>query len=311
MRSSTLSKVLRHGFVGSLGIGLLLGGLSPAAKAQVAKPGTDYLITPRGGATYNFDFSGIKVPISFSGLPIGSPTSTPPDGGYTAIGNILGVADTVVNRDSTVVNSGDTTPIEIIGLSLVSDGPVNIPGLGSSDIFVGLQKYYSGSGATSTGTMTIFDANNVKTWDSNFSVNAFAFIAPAGTLIPSGTDFVKKTIQSITAAPLPDLFDCPTAAIPTLHCYLFSKSNFKAFGEPWSPTPNGGQILGKNLKGPDSDQDFYLTEAVIHDAGDGTIHKVTPTPGPLPVLGAPFAFASVRRLKKMSSDLKGSRLGQE
>jgi hypothetical protein len=297
MALSTSTKVLRQTLVCSLGFGLIWGALTPAAKATVANAGTDYLITPPGGAAYTFNdpFPGAgSIRLVFKGLPIGTPTTTPPDGGTGVIGNTVGVADTVVNRLMSIPNSGDTTPIEIIGLSLQSVAPVKILGM-DYDVFAGLQKYYPtslGGGTPSTGTMTISgNSTNGGTWNSNFDVYGVGVFAPAGTLIPTGTDYVKSLIQN-----------CDTAT--QYECLPFFKSSFTATAEPWEPSPTHGQIGGPNLV-PGGAEDFYLIGPAHHvTASDpDTYHDVHPTPGPLPILGAPFAFASVRRMKRMSAAL--------
>lgn len=107
-----------------------------AAVAFVPKPanafvpinrGTDYVVTPIGGA--KIFFNG-KLE-SFTGLPIGTPTATSPDGGYS------GSADTVINQLSDVSVAGNSTPLEIVGLSLRGTNP---------NLYVGLQKYLPGGG---------------------------------------------------------------------------------------------------------------------------------------------------------------------
>lgn len=288
-------KILANNLIGSIGIGLALCSLSPAAEAFTVNRGTDYLVTPSNGAVFTFvnPFPGAgSVTINFQGLPIGTPTATPPDGGFT------GVADTVVNRNNDVTSSGGITPIEIVGLSLKSVNPVLISG-SKYDVFAGLQKYYPlglGGGTLSTGTMTIRgnDSVSAKTWDSQFSIAGVAVLAPEGTLVPTGTDYVKRLIEA-----------CPGSSY---QCILFEKGIFTAFNEPWSETPGAGQFMGVNLVEPGLPQNFYLTAPVFHDAGDGTIHEVIPTPGPLAILGAPAVLASMGRIKKLSSRVKAKKI---
>jgi hypothetical protein len=283
MERHELSQKIGQTLLGSLSVGIALCGLSPSAKALTVNRGTDYLITPSGGAVFNFVDPSLgpnPFPVTFKGLPIGTPTDTPPNGGF------LGQADTVVNRVSTVTPDadGEVTAIEIVGLSLQSVSPVN-----GFDVFAGLQKYYPiglGGGTLSTGSMTIFDSGlpNGKKWNSTFNIFGVAIIAPTGTLTPTGTDFVKGLIEG-----------CPGASY---QCLLFDKGPFVATSEPWSETASLGQFEGENLVQPWLEQNFFLTGTVIHDAGDGTIHTVTPVPGPLPVLGIGAAFSFSRRLRK-------------
>jgi hypothetical protein len=276
-----LSKTLGHTLLGSLGLGIALCGLSPSAKAVIVNRGTDYVITPSGGAVFNFVNPPIgpnPLTVSFKGLAIGTPTDTAPNGG------LLGFADTVVNRylDVNATPAGGTTPLEIVGLSLQSVYPVS-----GFDVFAGLQKYrYPGDPTKlSTGSMTIRDTGglNGKTWDSDFRIFGVAIIAPTGTLIPTGTDFVKGLIEG-----------CPNASY---QCLDFDKGPFVATSEPWSETASLGQLQGENLVQPGLEQNFYMTGPVIHDAGDGTIHTVHPVPGPLPILGLGAALSTSRRLK--------------
>jgi len=215
MKFSTLPKAVSHSLIGSVGIGIALCGLTPSAEAVTVNRGTDYVVTPSGGALFNFvdPFPGIGVvTVSFQGLPIGTPTTTPPDGGD------LGSADTVINRlqDVDATATGGTTPLEIVGLSLRSVAPVNIGGT-NYDVFAGLQRYLPGNGTLSTGSMTIRDTGGVngKTWDSSFTINGVAILATAGTLTPTGTDFVKGLIGG-----------CPSAT--TYTCIIFSKGPFEA-----------------------------------------------------------------------------------
>jgi len=277
-----LSKTLGHTLLGSLGLGIALCGLSPSAKAVIVNRGTDYVITPSGGAFFVFNDPAIgpnPLSVSFKGLAIGTPTLTAPNGG------LLGFADTVVNRylDVNATPEGGTTPLEIVGLSLQSVEPVY--GL---DVFAGLQKYrYPGNPTKkSIGSMTIRDKGKEggKSWDSTFKIFGVAIIAPTGTLTPTGTDFVKGLIEG-----------CPNASY---QCLDFEKGDFIATSEPWSETANLGQFQGENLVQLELEQNFYMTAPVIHDAGDGTIHTVHPVPGPLPILGIGAAFSFSRRLRK-------------
>lgn len=305
----------------------------PSAKA-VVNPGTDYLITPPGGATYNFPLpGGGTIPLSFGGLPIGTPTPngpTPPN----PDGGVNGWADTVVNRTSSVdptggpilnpitglIEQGGVTPIEIVGLSLKGDTPIGIPvGLpgvtpGTYDMYAGLEKYYgntSGSGTPSTGTMFIRDnGGSGKTWDSLFAINAVSFGVPIGsTLNTASPDFVRSVLQAITT-PLPgpnNPYDC-SATIEgityDLLCLKYTKPNFLAKNLPWSDTPIAGQLLGDNLV-DSSPSNFYITSRVPHEAPDAThIVDPVPVPSPLAVLGAPAALSSIGRIRKLSSILK-------
>jgi hypothetical protein len=86
-------------------------------------------------------------------------------------------------------------------------------------------------------------------------------------------------------------------------CLRFVKENFIAEREPWSADPVGG-LEGENLVpyelSPNNyaENNFFLTGLVKHDAGDGTIHVVTPAvPGPLPIFGATAAYSFARRLR--------------
>lgn len=277
-----LSKTLGHTLLGSLGLGIALCGLSQSAKAVIVNRGTDYVITPSGGAVYNFVdplLGPNPLTVSFKGLAIGTPTDTAPNGG------LLGFADTVVNRylDVNATPGGETTPLEIVGLSLQSVNPVH-----GFDVFAGLQKYrYPGDPTKkTTGSMTIRDTGGPdgKSWDSKFKIFGVAIIAPTGTLIPTGTDFVKGLIEG-----------CPNASY---QCLDFEKGDFIATSEPWSETANLGQVQGENLVQLGLKQNFYMTAEVIHDAGDGTIHTIKPVPGPLPILSIGVAFSFSRRLRK-------------
>lgn len=287
MKSFSPPNLLSRSLIGAVGLGVALLGLPQSAKAFTVNRGTDYVVTPSEGAVFNFvdPLPGAgTVTVKFGGLAIGTPTATPPDGSY------LGIADTVINRLGNVdaTPTGGTTLLEIVGLSLQSVAPVTIGGA-KYDVFAGLQKYFSIDddndpatpdipGKSSTGTMTIRDTGgaNGKTWDSSFTINGVAIVAAAGTLIPTGTDYVKGLIQGCTTA-------------KNYQCLLFSKGPFEATNEPWT---SSGEDEGANLVQPGLKQNFFIskTQPVIHDAGDGTIHTVVSVPEPLTILGSLTAF---------------------
>lgn len=335
MKLSLIPKVLGHGLLGSLGVGILLGAPSAQA-AGIVNAGTDYLLTPPGGAHYTFPLpGGGTLPVNFGGFPIGTPSPngpTPPnpDGGF------LGLADTVVNRTADVdpmggpvlnpikgiVEIGGVTPIEIIGLSLKDDVPITIPsGIGVTPgtytFFAGLEKYYnntSGSGTPSTGEMFIRDTGGPggKTWDSLFTINAISFGLPVGSLLDTtAPDFVRSTLQAIKTPKPPgtDPYDCVaevSGITYNLVCISFVKPGFEAQDEPWTATPLGHQLLGENLVPPYGPSHFYLADQVRHVAPDAKhiVDPFVPAPAPLPVLGLSAAFASLGRMKKLSSVLK-------
>jgi len=138
MKLASIFKTAKHGLSGSLGLGLALAVLPLSAKAQVY-PGTDYLITPSGGARFFYPLpGGGLLPLSFGGLPIGIPTpngalftpTAPPTGGLASSptppnpnGSYSGFADTVVNRLADVNPTAPNTlnPIK----STHPDCPVN------------------------------------------------------------------------------------------------------------------------------------------------------------------------------------------
>ena len=251
MQSCSPPNLLSRSLIGAVGLGVALLGLPQSAKAFTVNRGTDYLVTPSEGTVYNFvdPLPGAgTVTVNFKGL---------------AIGTGIPEADTVVNRlqDVDATAAGGTTPIEVVDLSLQSVAPVTINGT-NYDVFVGLQKYLNGT--TSTGSMTIRDTGgaNGKTWDSSFTINAVAIVAVAGTLTPTGTDYIKGLIQG-----------CPTAT--SFQCLPFGKGPFLANNEPWTnfgsyfnPTPFGevGHTYDKNT------------------------HTVIAVPEPLTILGSLTAF---------------------
>ena len=288
MASFSSSSLLSRSLIGAVGLGVALLGLPQSAKAFTVNRGTDYLHTPSGGAEFTFDLGGgTLAPVTFGGLAIGTPTATPPDGGFS------GIADTVVNRLQDVdATAGGITSLEIVGLSLQSVAPVTIGGA-NYDVFAGLQKYYNGT--TSTGSMTIRDTGgaNGKTWDSSFTINGVAIVAAAGTLTPTGTDYVKGLIQGCTTA-------------TNYQCLLFTKGPFEATNEPWT---SSGEDQGANLVQPGLKQNFFIssTQLVNHDAGGGVFHNVVAVPEPLTILGslAALGFGTVfekKRGKKSKKD---------
>jgi hypothetical protein len=342
MKSSLSTRVYGQGLLGSFlllmhlakrssrarslttfGFGVILAGFSAApAQALVANSGTDYLLTPTGGAKFVFDpppaGEGDTFVMPYSGLPIlTTPSNGAPNGGFS------GLADTVVNRKESVTASpAGVTEIEVVGLSLFAKN-VSLPSPfgGPYDTVAGLQKYYgntAGGGPTSVGTMTIRGdlAGNPTTWDSIFTVKAIAFFSAPGTLgLPTNPyahpathlpDLVRNIIGGIiTARPVDTSmpYACQSGFIIG-QCLLFDKT-FLASNEPWQTTPIPGQLLGDNLviEPPNLtplNQNFFISDQVQHDAGDGTIHTVDPAivPGPLPILGLGASFSFSRRLRK-------------
>lgn len=329
-----IPKVLGHGLLGSIGFGIVLGGLTPSAQAGSVSAGYDYLVTPYHppGSEYSFNVPGVgSIPIEFTGLPIGTPNGSA--GGYSALplpnGAIIpgtqGLADTVVIRKNAIPNTsapgtlnsiksfiagsnvyqtGGETPIEITGLSLKSINPVVIPsGLpiaidpGTYDVYVGLQKNYGGlgGGSTSDGKMFIGDDGINKTWDSQFTIKAMAFLLPVGT-DSSASDFVKGVLQGITTPLVENVpYTCTSADPLSLvkGCYGFTVNDFIATDEPWNDSPQYGDLVGQLSPDPG---DFFLVGTVEHQAPNH--FHIVRTPGPLPLLGASTAYAFSRRLRK-------------
>jgi hypothetical protein len=335
---------------------------TPIGGAKYLPPGS-----PPGTDPIDFTGFAIKYPTPnplynptanpITGIGLGSKG---PDGGTTPIPNsaILGVADTVINRTNpsidlslTTLNPitglmemGGVTPIEIVGLSLKSDKLFALgPTYGSRTLFAGLEKYYGTKPdpvpptppyvpptgqRSSTGTMFIRgDAGVGGTWDSIFTIHAFAFGLPTGSLLDTTVnDFVRTTLEGMIT-PL-DISGNPYACQSNvggmtfdLVCLPFTKENFIVKDKGWSATlpPGADTLVGPNLvpvDDPDSTdpnqflrQDFFLTDRNIpHDAGDGSVHNVSidrrdlTVPGPLPILGASTAYAFARRLRKRCRD---------
>jgi len=301
----------------TFGFGVILAGFSAApAQALVANSGTDYLTTPTGGAKFVFDpppVGGDTFVMPYSGLPILTPTPNgSPNGGYS------GLADTVVNRkqSATATPAGMVTEIEVVGLSLFAKNvSLPFPFGGTYDTVAGLQKYYSKSGSKSEGTMTIRGDldGNPTTWDSIFTVKAIAFFSAPGSLgLPidpyadpatHSPDLVRTIIGDImTEMPVDPVeksmpYACMSGTIDGT-CLLFDKI-FIANNIKWQTTPRPSQLLGENLVSSLA-QNFFISDQVPHDAGDGTIHTVDPAsaPGPLPILGLGAAFSFSRRLRR-------------
>ena len=233
------------------------------------------------------------------GLPIGTLTSTPPTGGT------LGKADTVVIRLDDVTTSGGITNIEVVGLSLQSEASANIPGLpwsatDSTDIFVGLQKYYTGTGTCgsancpSPGTIKMYEDSGALKFDASFTIRDVVILAKAGSLLPTGTDYVKDLIDACSHVPSP--------------AYLCVPDTFTigVTGARWQSSPGKDFLLGDNLKNPGVATNFFLSDLTQLKSTStnpttglpNKIHGVVPTPAPLPFLGASTAYAFARRLRK-------------
>jgi hypothetical protein len=252
--------LLSRSLIGAVGLGVALLGLPQSAKAVSVFAGTDYVITPEAGAEINLPVFGL---VKFEGLPINT--------------GVSGQADTIINRTENVPETGGTTPLEIVGLSLRK---LNV---GNFDLFAGLQSYRGGT--ASTGSMTISHENldtdaTQGTWDSSFTINGTVVVVPKGTLNSNGqVDFVKTLVAG-----------CGTLGY--YQCVDFTKGPFSAFDEPWTHEPLIGQITGPNLVGTDP-TNFYLTGAVDHVSPDGGIHQIIPVPwetDALAVIGSTVLF---------------------
>jgi hypothetical protein len=208
MKSTIFTRVYTKCLLGSLGLGALMT-LTPSAQAFNVNKGTDYLRTPAGGSQFTVPLPGggsITFPVI--GLPIGNFPATSPAGGYS------GFADTIVNRLDNVTFDGGITNINVVGLSLKSNGPVNIPGAGLFDIFIGLNPL-----TMSTGTIKIFETP--RTFNADFKIEEKYVVVPAGTLIPVGDEFIKGLIAGCGVGAA---YQCGTS------------TTFLRGSGPWQPT---------------------------------------------------------------------------
>jgi hypothetical protein len=285
MKISILRESLMHGLFGPLALGVALA-LTPAVKAVTVNKGTDYLRTPTG-SQFTANVPGVgNITFPVVGLPIGTPVFRVPivDGGYS------GWADTVVNRLDDVKTSdlppSNKTNVNIVGLSLRNQQPVEIPGLGFFDIFIGLDP-----ASTSTGTISITDS----TFNADFQIYEKFVVAPIGTLVPSGNDFVRELIV-----------DCGSFPSPIFCGSNMDPSELSASGE-WVASPQSDTITGPNLVDPLLTTNFFLQGLTVlktkPNAPLPKIHAVVakaaqPVPAPLPILGASTAYAFARRLRK-------------
>jgi hypothetical protein len=303
MKSLNPPNLLSRSLIGAVGLGVALLGLPQSAKAFTVNRGTDYLVTPTNGA--NIYFADLGRFVSFGGLAIGTPTATPPDGGF------LGKADTVVNRLDDVLApylptlpvadliddrlpANNVTSIQIVGLSLQGTGG------DAGKVFVGLDPAKVSGGKMAIAHNETDDIGGI--WTSYFGIHGVAVVANDGvTLTPTGNDYVRDLISncgksglSYTCRSFSKGFGDFTQTIDLVGGSVgYEKDtgfSFKSSNQPWSHDPNLGQFQGANLVQPGLEQNFYLTQAAIHDAGDGTIHTVVSVPEPLTILGSLTAF---------------------
>jgi hypothetical protein len=308
MKSFSPPNLLSRSLIGAVGLGVALLGLPQSAKAVNVFAGTDYVMTPSEGA--NIYFTDLGRFVSFEGLAIGTPTATPPDGGFS------GKADTVINRlddveapyylpslsSSSLINgtlpANNVTRLQIVGLSLQGTGG------DANKVFVGLDPAKVSGGEMAIAHNQTDDTGGI--WTSYFGIHGMAVVANDGvTLTPTGNDYVRDlisncgTVSDYTCHPFSKGFQDFTRTI-TLDGGSVGQedgtgNSFKSSDQPWSHTPTlADQILGDNLVEPTNEQNFFLTQEAIHDTGDGTtIHNVIPVPwetDALSVIGSTVLF---------------------
>ena len=134
MTFSNFSKLLSRSLIGAVGLGAIsVLSLSEVTKAQDVPAGSDFFISPSGLSTFIFDTDKLNAQLGL-GLPPGQEVPIPLKG--VAITPELSNTDTVVTRldDCTFVGGECTVDIEMVGLSLISVDPLNIPGFGEYNI---------------------------------------------------------------------------------------------------------------------------------------------------------------------------------
>jgi hypothetical protein len=114
----------------SIGAGFAALLFQLPAAAQVVVAGSDLLVTPAGGMTYE-DFSGTPIPAGFFGVGSDPFIGTVRFRGVPLVGTgVNGHTDTIVRRNAdamlTACPSAATVPIEIVALSLVSVSPITV-----------------------------------------------------------------------------------------------------------------------------------------------------------------------------------------
>ncbi|MBP0021179.1 MAG: hypothetical protein J7647_26955 [Cyanobacteria bacterium SBLK] len=270
MKNTTLGNVV------AVVAGFACIGFVTPTEAAIIRAGSDYVRTPAGGSTFNFEWPDETiVPVDFEGLAID------PDN--------LDLTDTVIERKDTLdldIGETGTTNIEIVALSLQSVAPVTIPDMmGNFDVFVTLDPTLA-----SVGTMDITrDSDEGGTWSSSFTLNFKAFfrqgtnVIDAGPISPktfstSGNQWTHQKPSQTTVVDLDDSWN-------------FDVGNIWGFdpGDEFDVSRSAGaqtancHVSGSAICDPG---DFFLDGLSLHDAGDGT-HTVSPftTPEPTGILG--------------------------
>lgn len=208
-----------------------------------------------------------------------------------APGNMLGDADTIVQRTGTFPPGGTgMIPIELVSLSLVSCNPVTIPPFGAGDLYVTINRGMMITGLPqpdalppSTGTLTVqthIDAvvGGGGTFDSFFDVFPDAiFVAP-------GADVTN---------PANWLFHAP-----------IQEGRLFASGTPWSHTPPPGYPMNPNFPSGNFYPVIMFTEegpTAVHTIRPAVVgNQAIPEPSGMVFLcSGLFAFCLARRCKAL------------
>lgn len=170
-----------------------------AGATTVVEAGFDLYQTT--GASFNFNTVPIPQIVDFEGSPLGVF-----DFGTGAIG--VGDADTIVER-LTFANLGlgpDTIDIELVALSLVSVGPVDLGfGAGFEDLFITLNT----SSPSIQSTMTLSDTgegspHGTFDWGINFSFDVIGSVGGFYLTIEQADIAIANWQHAPTGAPVID-----------------------------------------------------------------------------------------------------------
>lgn len=237
---------------GIIALGALLLSTSSRAQTYTVHSGYDLFQTNASGTS----FGGFQ----FQGDPLGTYQFPNPTNGQAFPSPVnVGNADTIMQRLNNVTASANgtgSTAIQLVALQLESTGTIPINVLGTIEqehIFATLAP-----GIASTGNMQI----------------TFNSTGTGGTFSAQFDVYMELHLGTLTGPAIDNVFGAGSATTPILLQMTTTGTN------AWSRTPpTGAEVINgvnHDLDGSDTNQDFWQTGVVEHNANGAAHHATSP-----------------------------------